>query len=222
MSTKIINFDHPIDKCFFGNTNIECYQQGTCKSVNNWDENQYIENSSVRTCEKLEIQSIKDSIIINSSSNPPSTSKSLIIIIIILCIIIIIIAIILYIIRKRKMKLIHEISKRNSSEIIIDGRWIESPNPVISPQTPTPSTNNVLSMSHTPSTPPAYNILPVSHAPSTPPAYNTLSVSYGTPAEIAQRKSRMSSSSSSFNLQAFTPFETSEKNKESGIYNQIL
>ena len=203
MNTKIINFDHPIDNCYFGNTNIECYQQGTCISVNKRDEYQYIESVDVKICEKSEIQSIKDSIIKNSSSNPPSW----IIIIIILCIIIIIIVIVGYIIRKRKIKVIHEeILKRNSSDIIIR-ELTESTNPLISPQTSTTST------------PPAYNALSMSHAPSTPPAYNALLVSHAPPAEIAQPKSHMSSSSSSFYLQASTPSENIQKNKESDIYD---
>jgi len=130
LNPTIINFGSKVDECYFGNTNISCYQPGSCKKINMniemedvfIDENEFLSSNS-RECSEKEIKFIKDKINPTSSSNSSNlnyNSKYNLYISIAVCSVIIL-ALIGYIcyLKSKKDNKKTNVNRQNSSDVII-------------------------------------------------------------------------------------------------------
>jgi len=122
LEANILNFASPVEKCYFANTKISCYQPGSCKEINLVDggnifidENEFLLSNS-KKCSEKEINPTSSS----NSSNPNSNSKYIMYISIAVCGVIIL-ALIGYIccLKSKKNDKKSNINRQNSSDVII-------------------------------------------------------------------------------------------------------
>eukprot|EP00833_Pecoramyces_ruminatium_P015236 jgi/Orpsp1_1/1189268/evm.model.d7180000070723.1 len=214
LEAKIIKFGNVIKNCEFNNSNITCYQKGTCESVTPQNGN-FTECTESEINDILRLQEIEDKKIekeLGENKKLSSWVKYLIIILIIIIIIIIISTIIFFRLRKHFFKLYTNkeadivispamINLNNSSTINTSSNLNSSSEIFISPNT-TVNSNIVVhnSKSLFTGTERSYPILPSYSISEIPSTSSSLACSTSTPGNINESHSIKNQNNNSSNL----------------------